>query len=608
LPEGGIVKKIDPFFDYYQRELNYLRYSGAQFAQKHPKIARRLDFTGAESADPHVERLLESFAYLTARLQRDIDDQFPRFSEALLSVLYPQFINPIPSFTVARFMPESRGARATTDTVIAKDTVLFTRTNDGTVCRFKTVYPVNLPPIQIENIEVVSAQIINDMQTSNLPLQLLRIRLQSLAGTFADLKLDKLRLYIAGNRFVKPMLLQSLLTAQAPCVVQATTPDAERRVMPLTLRQVGFGDNENVLPYASQVHQGYRLLFEYFHYPEKFFFIDVESAGFAIDATEMDIYLPLSPNLHLNPKDVSNHNVLLGCTPIVNLFSKITEPLTLNYQNHEYRLVADQRQESSTEIHSIQEVFAAVDGQDKTEKYMPYFSYDHHQSRSQQQAFWSMRRTDTKGAPFSGTDVFISFVDFNFNPTEPPRQTVYARVLCTNRNLATHIPPGSPFHTEEAQPLQQIICLDRPRAQAYPSATGREQWRLISHLSLSHLALTGERCAVEALKEIIQLYASTYEQGLMPEIDALQNVEIQKVTRRLREEAWRGFVQGTKITLTFDTSQANEGNIFVLCSILNRFFALMASVNTFTQLEVRRNLQEGVWLTWSPVNGNKVLV
>src|ERR1700755_2283534 len=93
----------DELLLYYERELDYLRKSAAQFAEKHPKVASRLVLEPTKCEDPHVERLLEGFAFLAARVHLKIDDEFPEITEALLNILYPHYLRPIPSMTVAEF-------------------------------------------------------------------------------------------------------------------------------------------------------------------------------------------------------------------------------------------------------------------------------------------------------------------------------------------------------------------------------------------------------------------------------------------------------------------------------------------------------------------------
>src|SRR3954469_17531868 len=87
---------------FYSEELTHLREMGAEFAQDFPKIAARLGLEGMEVADPYVERLLEGFAFLAARIQLKLDAEQPRLIAHLLESLYPNFLAPVPSMLVAR--------------------------------------------------------------------------------------------------------------------------------------------------------------------------------------------------------------------------------------------------------------------------------------------------------------------------------------------------------------------------------------------------------------------------------------------------------------------------------------------------------------------------
>ena len=202
----------------------------------------------------------------------------------------------------------------------------------------------------------------------------------------------------------------------------------------------------------------------------------------------------------------------------------------------------------------------------------------------------------------------LSFVDFDFTPLKPVTHTIFARSLCTNRNLAEQIPSGGQLHAEDKIPVTRIFVLDRPRKQIYPPRDGQTQWRLISQLSLNHLALSGGEGALRALKEVIRLYANIERERTIPELDAITDMSTTLVTRRFGVDAWRGFAQGTKITLTFGQDEYHDIGAFVFASVLNHFFSLFASVNTFTQLEVLNNRYKGTWKTWKPTAGNRVLV
>lgn len=605
------MEKLDPFFDYYQRELSYLRRSGSLFAQKYPKIAKRLDIGPSDSSDPHVERLLESFAYLTARLQRDIDDQFPRFTEALLSVLYPQFTNPIPPFAVARFETSPHQGKLTGSTKIPRGTKLFSRAETGEICSFQTGWDFDLLPASVTHAAVTPTSLLETPRRFMTSSRTLQLHLSTHTGSFLAADIKRLRFHIAGNKLIRNTLYEAIF-AQSLQVVLVPRDGPHKGVpIPLggrSLKQVGFKEEEAVLPFPSHAHPGYRLLMEYFHYPEKFLFMDIKSPSVAIAAKEIDLYISLSDDVSLNPTDISHSNFLLGCVPVINLFPKTTEPIRLDHRSVEYKLIPDQRLERHTEIHSILSVSAAIDGSKTVEHFMPYFSYNHQMTEKGHKSFWHARRTPSTRAEVSGTDVHLSFVDFDFNPIKPVSHTLFARTLCTNRALASELSSGTALFAEESIPASKMYLLNRPSLQVYPPHDGQTQWRLISQLSLNHLALTGGEKGLQALKEIIRLYSNLNKERRVPELDALHAMTTTKVTRRFGRDAWRGFTEGTKVALTFDLENNNDLGAFVFSSVLNHFLSLFASVNTFTELEIYNRNYKEVWKRWEPQSGNTVLL
>ncbi len=606
------LKKLDPFFDYYQRELTYLRHSGARFAQQYPKIARRLDLSATDSSDPHVERLLESFAYLTARLQRDIDDQYPRFTEALLGVLYPQFVDPIPSFAIAHFDMVPEQGKITAPLTVPRHTKVFSRSKTGEACHFRTAYDLDLTPLHIDQAELVETSSLDAEVARHIgSSRALRLRVSSQTGTFREMTLERIRFHITGNALVKNALYEGIFAQEVRAVFQPIAPHKGPAIGNLPskcVHAVGFDEGEDVLPYPAHAHPGYRLLMEYFHYPEKYFFFDIKSPLLAQNTTQMDIFLSFCEEVPINGRDVTRANFMLRCAPIINLFHKITEPIRLDHRSVEYRLIPDVKLEKTTEIHSILEVTAAIDQERDVEKFMPYFSYNHQLSEKGHKCFWYARRVETEKDHIPGTDMYLSFVDFDFTPLQPVSQTIYAKSLCTNRGLANQIPAGGDLYAEEKIPASRIYVLDRPTKQIYPPRDGQTQWRLISQLSLNHLSLSGEGDGLRALKEVIRLYANIEKERIIPELDAITNLSTSVVTRRFGVEAWRGFAQGTKIDLTFAQDDYHDLGAFMFASVLNHFFSLFSAINSFTELEIFNDNYKGTWKKWQPTSGNQVLL
>ena len=140
--------------DYYVRELDYLRKDGKDFAQRFPKVASRLDLRESESLDPHTERLIESVAFLAARVHRDIDREYSEVASCLLENLCPSLIQPIPSSTVVKINPSDQQGKITAGIKVPKHTTLTTKTTMGDDCKFRTIWNS-----KITSLEVVEAKV-----------------------------------------------------------------------------------------------------------------------------------------------------------------------------------------------------------------------------------------------------------------------------------------------------------------------------------------------------------------------------------------------------------------------------------------------------------------
>ena len=305
---------------------------------------------------------------------------------------------------------------------------------------------------------------------------------------------------------------------------------------------------------------------------------------------------------------VDKDSLLLGCTPIQNLFYKTTEPIRVDHRRTEYRLVPDLRREATTEIHSVLSVSASSDPQKKTTEVQPFFSFRHGRATGAAAALWHARRASTGRADLPGTDIWLSFVDFGFQPTEPPSQVVYAHCLCTNRELAVQLPDGAPLQIEEAAPLTSISCLSRPTDTAYPAAGGATLWKLVSNLSLNHLSLSSGPDSLEALREMLRLYNFSGSPFIDRQIDGIREMHARPVAARLGSEAWRGFCRGTQVTLVFDEAQYVGGSALLFAAVLHHFFALHAAVNSFTQVVMKSLQREPEWKRWPPLAGSQTVL
>jgi type VI secretion system protein ImpG len=597
----------EELLQFYRDELGYLRRMGREFKTQYKKLASRLEISDNECSDPHVERLIQSFAFLTARLQLNLRDEFPEITTALLGTLYPQLINPIPAMGIARFKLDPTQGKTTTGNLIPRATQLFYDTPQKLTCRFRTCYPVTMWPIEVVAAGLEDPGQINFLSTETNVAAVLRLELQCQQGTFKELELKYLRFFLNGDAITVNTLYELLFTRLRK-IALVPEDTGKPNYLPLdSIKPVGFGVGEEVLPYPPNAHPAYRLLQEYFSFPAKYHFFDLHHLRDHDATKKLGIYFLFDQVPSRNPA-ISPETFGLGCTPVINLFHKTTEPIRLDHKSFEYPLLPDKRRESTTEIHSILSVSASADPSKSAEGLEPFYSYNHYMDGSRHRAFWHATRRNSNRKEVPGTEMFLSFLDLNFRPTDPPVQTVYAHTFCTNRELTTTMPENAPLQLEDKLLEYKITLLGRPSLPHSPLLGGPTVWRLISQLSLNHLSLSEGSDSLNALREILGLYCVSNRPSALNQIAGIKRMTIAKKSMYVGEGAWQGFCRGTGITLTFDEDMYRGSGAFLLGAVLNSFFGLYTAVNSFTQLTIKKIAQpEAVWKQWEPRAGDEAL-
>lgn len=640
--------------DYYERELGFLRNMGKEFAQKYPRVASRL-LLEADNPDPHVERMIESFALLAGRIHLKLDDEFPEITESLLNILYPHYLAPTPSMSIVQFLLDPDQGKLTSGYNIERGTLLYSKPINTTQCRFRTGYPVTLWPI-----EVVSASLAPLSPANNRgqwPEARIKISLRCINETrLADLKvvlgdrqrtIDSLRFYLNGDPpLVYPLyelLFNHVTRAELKPVASSRKKDGEkagdeqRKPSPVEvkLKAVGFEDDENLLPYAVRSFPGYRLLSEYFAFPEKFLFFDVVGLTEAARAGFGEQF-----DLIINLRDVTPPQAeldadafQLGCAPIINLFSMTADPITLTQRKHEYRIEPDIYRPLATEVYTVDRVFTTDPHQQQTREFQPFYSFRHAEEEEEEEpCYWyaSRRPSDRKDIP--GTEVWLSLIDRGFNPHVPAVETVTLYVTCTNRDLPRLLNPNIPkrdqqgkiilnkyesdFQIEGSAPLAFVRCLKNPTETLRPPLGRGAQWRIISHLSLNHLSLVGNEKnndSPDALREILLLYDFTGSLAMRRQINGILQVSSRRKVERIRQpnadlRIGANYVRGVETTVKLDEEQYVGGGLLLFTAVLERFLGLYASVNSFNQLVVSTKQREGIVKRWPPRMGEHILL
>ncbi len=605
---------------YYERELTFLRQVGVEFAEKHPKIAARLLLEPGASKDPHVERMLESFAFLAARVHLKIDDEFPEITEALLGVLYPHYLRPIPSMSVAQFYLDPEQGKLTTGLTIPRGSILYSRPVGDLPCKFQTCYDATLWPFTVSDAQWGTLDRLRPPVRARDAAAYLRVELTCLPDvSFDKLEISSLPFHLDGESGLVHTLYELLSNHCIQILLRDPASDSKATAPPLEpnlLRPMGFTEDEALLPYPKRSFAGYRLLQEYFAFPEKFLFFELQ--GFSAPAlanfrSKLEIIFLISP-FELSDRQqklevgVTASTIRLGCSPVVNLFSQTAEPILLDHTRSEYPVVPDARRRHATEVFSINDVVITNPQSHEVQHVEPLYSC-RHRVEGKNQIFWHATRRPSTRKGDEGTDVFLSLVDMSSRPARPSSDTVTVRCTCSNRDLPFRLPFGNEagdFEVEGVPSIKRIVALKKPTETIRPPTGGSALWRLISHLSLNYLSLVEE--GADALKEILRLYNLSGLPELEKQIDGITKVNSQRRFARVVSENGISFVRGTQVEIEFDEENFAGGGVYLFAGILEHFLGLYASMNSFTQLIATTRQRRKALRAWPPRAGQAILI
>lgn len=616
----------DLLFPYYERELLFVRQLSQEFAKLYPAAAGRLLLEANRSVDPHVERLIESFALLAARIHHKLDDEFPELTDALLSVLYPHYLAPIPSMAIVQFDLDFGRAQLPNGFLIDRNSRLHTQPVGDLPCRFRSCYPVTLWPVELTNARLMPPPFPAGFRPPPKTVAALRLQFDCQGDMrFPELSLDKLRLYLSGENQLIASLYELLFNHTIQVLVRPLDKDAGATPLVLTpeecLSQVGFSNGEGLLPYPHHSFLGYRLLTEFFTFPNKFLFVDlggwkrIRQAGFS---KKLEFVLFLNRSLTSLEQGIDKETFRAGCTPVINLFEQTAEPIALNQARFEYKVTPDVGHSLGMEIYTIDSVTSTDPVTATTTDYYPFYSFRHGSTRETQQTFWYASRKPSLRENDRGSEMYLNLVDLKFNPRLPAESVLVVRTTCTNRDLPSQLQRAGEalyFELEAAAPLSRIRCLRSPTTPLRPPLRRGSHWRLISHLCLNHLSISDPREGREALQEILRLYDfSDPESGQQLAavtrqlIDGIVGLRSRRVVGRIGGETASGFCRGVEVTLEFDDQKYVGTGVYLFACVLERFLGLYASLNSFSQLVAKTTQSEGYFKKWPPRAGELQLL
>lgn len=600
---------MDPnILRYYERELQHVRAMGGEFAREHPKIAGRLGLDGIECADPYVERLLEGFAYLSARVQLKVDAEFPTFTQSLLQMVYPHYLAPTPSMAVVQFQPDLNEAGLAQGFKIPRGTMLrsIIGKDDRTPCEYRTANDTELWPLEVKECKyfpsaaALAAIGVNELQGVRAGLRLV---MRATAGVpLSSLNMDRLTIHLSGADELPGKLYESIFGSSTGFIVRGSqSHERAIRCERASIQRAGFEDSEALIPYSRRSFQGYRLLQEYFSFPERFMFFslcDLRAGLQASRGSDLEIIILFNRAVSALEGAVSAENFRLFCSPAINLVDRRADRIHLDGKQHEYQIMTDRTRPLEYEVYEVMRAEGFGSGSEPEVIFEPFYSstgatwHGRHKAfyatRREQRVLSSQQRLRVARSSYIGSEVFVSLVDADHAPYSKNLRQLALQVACTNRHLPMQMSVGkgsTDFTSDSGAPMLSIRCVAGPTKPRSSAAQGQHAWRLLSHLSLNYLSLVenSPREGAQALREMLLLY-SDFTEVSQRQIEGVRDIVARPTTGRLPASDRVSFVRGLDIQLNCEDAAFHGHSVFVLGAVLEEFFRRHVSLNSFTRL------------------------
>lgn len=615
---------MEELLPYYERELVYLNTVGRELAHQYPRLASELGLGAEGLEDPHIRRLIQACALLNARTARKLDDDYPEFTEALLGSLYPYFLQGIPSCSIARIGhvggsehgPQAMGKLERVETV-ARGTEMSALHGKGTHCRFRTASPLTLAPVGV--VRARYEPVVHAPAHVRLPARAtgqVAITIESAAPArlLRQLGLPRLRLYVDADPLLAAALIDTLFMHVGASHLEIGDGGPWRQLERMPLSLGGFGDEDALVPLRPGEHAAYRLLSEYFAFPEKFHFIDIDLGKLApmLPAAAHRFTLHLIVNgLHGDSGaarllgTLQAAHLLPGCAPVVNLFHQAAMPVRITHRTAMYD-VAPGRHEEDVEVYSIDrvDVLRTAEGRVQSIEYRPYYGLRHGEGGELRERYWFARRDD-RGV--HRHRMKIGFTDAGFSLAPDEQCVASIDLTCTNGAHAATTgfgAPGGDLTSETATGGLPIHLLRRPTLPHRFPSSGGAHWRLVAQLALNHRSL-GD---LDAFREVLTLYDVSRSAATQRQIAGITAMETLPSTAWMRNKVGASLVHGLEVRMTVDEEAFAGSSLYVFAEVVNRFFGLYVHINSFTRLVVRSEQTDRELLRCEPRNGNLTLV
>lgn len=601
---------IEQLLPYYEKQLQEFGQQSREFAQKYPKIAQRLSLNQEQIDDPHIERLIQAFSLIAARIDKKLADSYDQFTHSLFEVMFPQYLRHFPACTVVSFEDINKLKQLTAAHIIPQKTALKSRSFKGVQCEFNTSNEVRLLPITLTNLEFQTSPSTHIHLNQNATLGLKFEIFNDAQKWLLD---EKLPIYLDAISNFPLQVLDSIFRKETGFSIRVG-----QRVVEIAnpFEVMGFTEQENLLPIDQHTHHAYRLLMEYFCFPEKFNYLNFDLSvlkGLLQQQKNFEVLIHLKLNLNdqavvRNYSELNIANFKLFTTPAINLFEKQAEPQKISHTQLQYPLLTDAHHPELYQVYSIVEMNMVREKTNQEQTHLPvlpFFAMSHYHN-DQVQFFYSLNYLPTQTKTMQ---MGYSIVSKHLKPYEIKSDFISTRLLCSNGDLPHEALSQSNniLNLNDSSLARRALILKRPTSPFHFEKNSNEQWRIISHLSLNTLALM-KGDALSHVKELLALYNLPHSKENILLIDALKQLNFSTTNKLMNAKPFPMFIRGVKAELTVNKSVFRGHSLYIFSQLLSHIFNLKVQINSFVDVVVKDSLnQQEIYQCVQNVGGKTLL-
>lgn len=601
---------IEDLLPYYEKQLQEFALQSREFAQKYPKIAQRLSLNQEQIEDPHIERLIQAFSLVSARIDKKLADSYSVFTRSLFEVMFPQYLRHFPACSVVSFEDIDKQKQLTQAHLIEKQTTLKSKSSKGVQCEFNTCYAVRLLPIELVNLEFKTNP---NPQLNFKANATLSFKFDMFNAAQTWMHTEKLPIFLDAISHFPLQVLDCIFSLNTSFSIKVAHQYIEIKN---PFETIGFAESDALLPLDQHTHHSYRLLMEYFCFSEKFNYLNLNLNFLKLLKPEQhsfDLIVHFKLNLNdqvtiRNYSELSIANFKLFTTPIVNLFEKQAEPQKIDHKQIEYPLISDIHHPELFKVYSILNMHVVREKIDKKQTYfpvLPFFSLSHYDGEKTQ-FFYSLNHIHFKSRY---VEMGYSFISKNLEPHQIKSDFISTRLLCSNRELPHEAlkQSNNVLTLNDSHLARRAYVLKQPNLPYVFEQTDQEQWRLISLLSLNTLSLM-DGDVVSHVKELLELYNLPKSKENYLIINAIDTIEFSIIHKMVESKPFPAFVRGIKAILFIDVKVFRGHSLYIFSKLLSHVFNLKVQLNSFVDVHIfDSNTKQEVYPCIQKIGGKKPL-